>query len=155
MIRGYSDLDESPETMVYIAERSGVMLGTATFTADAPQKLHADHAFPDETRWIRSECQHHILNLAMVSRIATAPSERGSTLVLEALVTLGLHHLEMTGVQRLLALFSPEDARYWAGYLGMATIAGPRPDPFTGNAPAMLLGGWVPDMVRHWNNTVR
>lgn len=149
LLRHYPHLDGIPETLVFVAEENGEIIGTNSLTFDSPAKLHVDEDFPEEVEKIRRMCNVTGRNLAASWRIATRPKSRNSLRTVLELINITMiegakHHMHM-----LLFTFNPKHESFYEKMLGLRTIATSE-NCNAVSAPGVLMKGDSRYMINKW-----
>ena len=144
----YPHLDGIAETIVYIAEVDGELVGTNSLTLDGPAGLHVDQDFPVETAVMREWCNHMDYRLGASWRIVTDPAYHTTTSVASALFTATILGILEYDLEVVLFQFNPKHARVYKRLLGLTVLATGHCG--TVSAPAVLMGGQTNQCRDKW-----
>lgn len=141
MLRHYSHIDNIPETIVFIVEDNGKIIGTNSLTFDGPKKFNVDEDFGDIVEQIRQENR----KVAASWRIVTTD---GRTVILK-LISATVEKCRDEHVDILLCSLNPKHARFYERILGMRVIAEKYCRAV--NAPAVLMRGDAEQVFPAWD----
>jgi hypothetical protein len=149
LLRHYPHLDDIPQTIVFVAEQDGKIVGTNSLTFDGPAKLHVDEDFPEEVEKIRRICNMTGRKLAASWRLATHPKARNSLRVVLELINATMTEGSNRHMNLLLFTFNPKHEGFYEKLLGLKTIATSERCEAV-SAPGVLMKGDARYMVNKW-----
>ena len=149
----YPHLDGIAETLVFVAEQAGAIVGTNSLTLDGPAGLHVDEDFPAEVASYRREAQLHDRRLAASWRIVTDPTCRALKVALE-LMNVTMMYGWAFRVHAMMFSFNPKHERFYRKLLGLSSVAYGACGSVN-QAPGVLMHGWYRTMAEHWRKVVQ
>lgn len=128
----YPQLDNIPETTVFIAIKDGEIVGTNSITLDGIMGLHVDLDFPDEVNKVRKERRRLVASWRIVTN-------NGIKVIVGLIKKTVDHALNILKADTALFTFHPKHESFYQKYLNAKTIA--RSDCISKleNAPAVLM----------------